>query len=88
MKDSGKILIGALSGLAAGLVLGILFAPDKGSETRKKIGNSAKDLSDKLKTKISDTLDYISELEQEAEYAAGAYADDGKHNGTKSKAKV
>lgn len=34
--NSGKVVLGALAGLAAGALLGILFAPDKGSETRKK----------------------------------------------------
>lgn len=34
--DTGKVLLGILAGLATGAVLGILFAPDKGSDTRKK----------------------------------------------------
>ena len=40
--SSGKILLGVLAGVAAGAILGVLFAPDKGYETRKKIAKSGK----------------------------------------------
>ncbi len=47
MKD--KNVIGALLlGLAAGAAIGILMAPDKGSETRKKLMGAAKDLGGKV----------------------------------------
>jgi len=35
--DSGKVFLGVLAGITAGALLGILFAPAKGSETREKI---------------------------------------------------
>ena len=35
--STGKVLLGVLAGAAAGALLGVLLAPDKGSETRKKI---------------------------------------------------
>lgn len=36
MKAS-NVVLGVLGGLAAGAILGVLFAPDKGENTRKKI---------------------------------------------------
>ena len=35
--NTGKVLLSVLAGAAIGASLGILFAPDKGSSTRKKI---------------------------------------------------
>lgn len=43
-----------LTGLAAGAVLGVLFAPDKGEESRKKVKKTAEDCLDKMKEKLSD----------------------------------
>lgn len=51
MSNSSKILLALLGGLAVGAAVGILLAPDKGSETRKKINDAAKDLADKVKSK-------------------------------------
>jgi gas vesicle protein len=34
------------NGLIAGFVLGVLFAPDRGRETRRKIINNASDIKD------------------------------------------
>jgi gas vesicle protein len=52
MKNSATITA-ALIGVAAGATIGILMAPDKGSETRKKLLSGAKDLADNLKDKFS-----------------------------------
>lgn len=35
--STAKILCGALAGVAAGLAIGLLTAPDSGEETRRKI---------------------------------------------------
>jgi len=42
MNNSNKILTAIGAGVLVGAALGILFAPDKGSETRKKISGQGK----------------------------------------------
>lgn len=59
--NSGKILLGVLAGVAAGALLGILFAPDKGSVTRKKIAKKGEDFADELKIKFDELVDSMSE---------------------------
>ncbi len=52
MNTIGKIAIAAAAGVVAGAVAGILFAPDKGENTRKKIMDSGKKLTDTVKEKF------------------------------------
>ena len=49
MKDQSKVIVAVIAGLAAGAVLGMLLAPEKGEQSRKKIASLAKDLVDSAK---------------------------------------
>ena len=52
--------MGILAGVAAGALIGILFAPDKGTETRKKIVEKGEDYVDGLKEKINGLIDDVT----------------------------
>lgn len=58
--NSGKILLGVLAGVAVGAGLGILFAPDKGSATRKKISKKGQDYAECLQEKFNEFVDGVT----------------------------
>lgn len=58
--SAGKVLLGVLAGVAAGALIGILFAPDKGSEIRSKIVKQGEDYLDSVKERFNSLLDNIT----------------------------
>lgn len=61
---NSKLLWGFLAGAAIGGALGILLAPDKGSETRKKIMEKGNDLSDAVMDKFNDVKDRFADVKE------------------------
>jgi gas vesicle protein len=54
--NTGKLVLGVLAGAAVGALVGVLLAPDKGSETRKKIAKKGSDTIEGLKGQLDDLL--------------------------------
>ena len=59
--SAGKVIVGILAGAAAGAVLGILFAPAKGSATRRKISRDGRELKEDIVEKFDEFIDGLSE---------------------------
>jgi gas vesicle protein len=57
----GKLFLGVLTGLAVGAALGILFAPDKGSETRRKLIETGEDYAETVREKFNEMVDSMNE---------------------------
>ena len=62
MNDNTKVVVAFLAGLAAGAALGILFAPDKGDETRDKLSESLKNLGDSIRETAATEIDNLVSL--------------------------
>ncbi|MFN6378400.1 MAG: YtxH domain-containing protein [Flavobacteriales bacterium] len=90
--STGKVILGALAGLAVGAIAGILLAPEKGSVTRKQIVDKGDDYLDEIKSKWNDFLESLSDKKEGVHKAAEDMADRGKlkyervENGVKEKA--
>lgn len=64
MNDTSKVVVALLAGLAAGTALGILFAPDKGTETRDKLNESLADLGDAIRERAEEQFDQLNDFKE------------------------
>ena len=59
--NAGKIVLGAAIAVATGVALGVLFAPERGSVTRKKISKQGSRYLDDLKNSANEYVDTLEE---------------------------
>lgn len=62
MKNAGNIFIGIIAAATAGVVIGMLIAPEKGEDLRKNIRNSAGDWSKKLSNLMTEGKEHFEGL--------------------------
>lgn len=77
-NNSGKLVGALLLGAAVGGLLGILFAPDKGSETRKKISSKGNELTDSVKEKFGEFVDKFKKDIETVKDGTTDFAENGK----------
>ena len=69
-KSTGKALVGFIVGAAVGVAAGILFAPQKGTDTRKELKKKAdeigKEVSEKVGVKMDEMKKYVEEIANDA----------------------
>src|SRR3989338_1095523 len=64
---TGKIMTGIAFGAAIGSLLGALYAPDKGSKTRKKLSKKGAEYADELKGRFNEFLDGLKDDKEDLE---------------------
>lgn len=77
-NNTGKVIGAIVLGAAIGGILGILFAPDKGSETRKKISKKGSDFTDAVKDKFDAIAEKFRKEVEEVKEQAADLAGNGK----------
>lgn len=81
MTTKSKIILGIMGAAAAGVVVGLLLAPEKGTEMRQTIKRTAGDWADHLTDLFANAKGEIENLRGKGERAANDAAN--KFNSTK-----
>jgi len=62
MTNSNKIILGLVGAAAVGIAIGILLAPEKGSDARKKIAETANDIASRVGEWVNTGKDKAEDL--------------------------
>ena len=66
MSKTGNTILALITGAAIGAGLGLLYAPESGDKTRKKISKNAKEAKKKLEQQIHETSEHLSASAKQA----------------------
>ena len=62
MNRISKVLLAVGASIAVGAALGVLYAPDEGSETRKKLAKKGKKLAGFVNDSVDDSMESLVEI--------------------------
>ncbi len=66
MSKTGNTILALITGAAIGAGLGLLYAPESGDKTRKKISKNAKEAKKKFEKQIQETSEHLSASAKQA----------------------
>ncbi|MBT1698795.1 YtxH domain-containing protein [Fulvivirgaceae bacterium PWU4] len=66
MNSTGKVLLAIIGAAAAGAIIGMLVAPEKGSDLRKRISDTTGDWASQLSNLLAQGKEQLENLKQSA----------------------
>ena len=73
MTTNTKFLLGIIGAATAGAVIGMLMAPEKGSDMRKQVKDTAKDWLDAFSDLVTNGKEKVAEAKENIEATASRY---------------
>ena len=67
MTNSNKIILGLVGAAAVGVAVGILLAPEKGTDARKKIAETATDIASRVGEWVSSGKEQVQDMANKAD---------------------
>lgn len=80
MKNSGSIFIGIIAAATAGVIIGMLIAPEKGEDMRQNIKDTAGNWAKKLGDLVASGKEQLNSLTASLSESANELKNDGKVN--------
>jgi gas vesicle protein len=72
MTTGTKVFLGILGAAAAGVAIGLLIAPEKGSETRKRVAKTTGEWADQLSNLFKNSREEFENLKSKARHMKSA----------------
>ena len=88
MNSTGKVLLAIIGAAAAGAIIGMLMAPEKGSDLRKKLSDTAGDWSSQLSELLAQGKAQLDNLKQTASNEAENLTDEATDSYNKVRERV
>lgn len=88
MKSGKNTLVALIAGAFAGILTGILFAPDKGERTRREFSKKSRDYADMAREELEDYIDYMKEKYEGTKRQAEEMTEKGENVVNEVKGKV
>lgn len=76
MTNSNKIILGLVGAAAIGVAIGILLAPEKGSDARKKIADTATDIASRVGEWVTSGKEQVQEMAKKVDQKANRVIDE------------
>ena len=88
MNSTSKVLLAIIGAAAAGAIIGMLVAPEKGSDLRKKLTDTAGDWTNQLSQLLASGKAQLENLKQTATNEAENLTEEGTESYNKVRERV